>query len=386
MQVEPGRLDTFLDYLIDLQYIMADSNFIDYVKIYCRSGNGGPGSTHMRREKYVPKGGPDGGDGGRGGHIILRANPQFWTLIHLKYRKHIMAEHGASGSGQLQTGKNGEDIILDVPLGTVAKNAETGEILFEMVEPFEERILVKGGRGGLGNNNFKTATNQTPRYSQPGEPCEEGWFILELKLLADVGLVGFPNAGKSTLLSTVSAAKPKIADYPFTTLEPNLGIVSYYDDKSFVMADIPGIIEGAHEGKGIGMRFLRHIERNSILLFMVAADQDDIREGYEVLLNELREYNPELLVKDRVLAITKSDMLDEQLKEEIAAQLPEDIPHVFISSFTQEGISELKNMLWDALQAGNEVEQETEVELPTLPDVSDHPYYQQFNSSNEDEE
>ena len=386
MQVEPGRLDTFLDYLIDLQYIMADSNFIDYVKIYCRSGNGGPGSTHMRREKYVPKGGPDGGDGGRGGHIILRANPQFWTLIHLKYRKHIMAEHGASGSGQLQTGKNGEDIILDVPLGTVAKNAETGEILFEMVEPFEERILVKGGRGGLGNNNFKTATNQTPRYSQPGEPCEEGWFILELKLLADVGLVGFPNAGKSTLLSTVSAAKPKIADYPFTTLEPNLGIVSYYDDKSFVMADIPGIIEGAHEGKGIGMRFLRHIERNSILLFMVAADQDDIREGYEVLLNELREYNPELLVKDRVLAITKSDMLDEQLKEEIAAQLPEDIPHVFISSFTQEGISDLKNMLWDALQSGNEVEVENEVELPTLPDVSDHPYYQQFNSSNEDEE
>ena len=386
MQVEPGRLDTFLDYLIDLQYIMADSNFIDYVKIYCRSGNGGPGSTHMRREKYVPKGGPDGGDGGRGGHIILRANPQFWTLIHLKYRKHIMAEHGASGSGQLQTGKNGEDIILDVPLGTVAKNAETGEILFEMVEPFEERILVKGGRGGLGNNNFKTATNQTPRYSQPGEPCEEGWFILELKLLADVGLVGFPNAGKSTLLSTVSAAKPKIADYPFTTLEPNLGIVSYYDDKSFVMADIPGIIEGAHEGKGIGMRFLRHIERNSILLFMVAADQDDIREGYEVLLNELREYNPELLVKDRVLAITKSDMLDEQLKEEIAAQLPEDIPHVFISSFTQEGISDLKNMLWDALQSGNEVEVENEVELPTLPDVSDHPYYQQFNNNEEDEE
>ena len=386
MQVELGRLDTFLDYLIDLQYIMADSNFIDYVKIYCRSGNGGPGSTHMRREKYVPKGGPDGGDGGRGGHIILRANPQFRTLIHLKYRKHIMAEHGASGSGQLQTGKNGEDIILDVPLGTVAKNAETGEILFEMVEPFEERILVKGGRGGLGNNNFKTATNQTPRYSQPGEPCEEGWFILELKLLADVGLVGFPNAGKSTLLSTVSAAKPKIADYPFTTLEPNLGIVSYYDDKSFVMADIPGIIEGAHEGKGIGMRFLRHIERNSILLFMVAADQDDIREGYEVLLNELREYNPELLVKDRVLAITKSDMLDEQLKEEIAAQLPEDIPHVFISSFTQEGISDLKNMLWDALQSGNEVEVENEVELPVLPDVSDHPYYQQFNNNEEDEE
>ena len=343
---------------------MADSNFIDYVKIYCRSGNGGAGSTHMRREKYVPKGGPDGGDGGRGGHIILRANPQFWTLIHLKYRKHIMAEHGGAGSGQLQKGKNGEDIILDVPLGTVAKNAETGEILFELVEPFEERILVKGGRGGLGNNNFKTATNQTPRYSQPGEPYEEGWFILELKLLADVGLVGFPNAGKSTLLSTVSAARPKIADYPFTTLEPNLGIVSYYDDKSFVMADIPGIIEGAHEGKGIGMRFLRHIERNSILLFMVAADQDDIREGYEVLLNELREYNPELLVKDRVLAITKSDMLDEQLKCEIEEQLPTDIPHVFISSFTQEGIKELKDLLWNALQTENTPEEEVTVLFP----------------------
>ena len=320
---------------------MADSNFIDYVKIYCRSGNGGAGSTHMRREKYVPKGGPDGGDGGRGGHIILRANPQFWTLIHLKYRKHIMAEHGGAGSGQLQKGKNGE-----------------------LVEPYEERILVKGGRGGLGNNNFKTATNQTPRYSQPGEPFEEGWFILELKLLADVGLVGFPNAGKSTLLSTVSAARPKIADYPFTTLEPNLGIVSYYDDKSFVMADIPGIIEGAHEGKGIGMRFLRHIERNSILLFMVAADQDDIREGYEVLLNELREYNPELLVKDRVLAITKSDMLDEQLKSEIEEQLPTDIPHVFISSFTQEGIKELKDMLWEALQKETPVEDEPVVLFP----------------------
>ena len=336
---------------------MADSNFIDYVKIYCRSGNGGAGSTHMRREKYIPKGGPDGGDGGRGGHIILRANPQFWTLIHLKYRKHIMAEHGGAGSGQLQHGKNGADIILDVPLGTVAKNAETGEILFELMEPNEERILVKGGRGGLGNN-------QTPRYSQPGEPFEEGWFILELKLLADVGLVGFPNAGKSTLLSTVSAARPKIADYPFTTLEPNLGIVSYYDDKSFVMADIPGIIEGAHEGKGIGMRFLRHIERNSILLFMVAADQDDIREGYEVLLNELTQYNPELLVKDRVLAITKSDMLDEQLKSEIEALLPEDVPHVFISSFTQEGIKELKDMLWTSLQKEMPKEEETVVLFP----------------------
>ena len=332
---------------------MENSNFIDYVKIHCRSGNGGAGSMHLRREKYIPKGGPDGGDGGRGGHIILRANPQYWTLIHLKYRKHVMAEHGEAGGGQLRTGKNGEDVFLDVPVGTVVKNGDTGEVLFELVEPFEERILVKGGRGGLGNNNFKSATNQTPRYSQPGEPLEEGWFILELKLLADVGLVGFPNAGKSTLLSTVSAAKPKIGDYPFTTLVPNLGIVSYYNDKSFVMADIPGIIEGAHEGKGLGLRFLRHIERNSILLFTVAADQEDIAQGYQVLLNELKEYNPELMVKDKVLAITKSDMLDESLKHEIEASLPKDIPHVFISSFTQEGISDLKDMLWKALNTDN---------------------------------
>ena len=328
---------------------MPDSNFIDYVKIFCASGNGGAGSIHLRREKYIPKGGPDGGDGGRGGHVILRANPQFWTLIHLKYRKHIKAEHGGAGSGQLCKGKNGEDIYLDVPLGTVAKDAETGETLFELVEPGEERILVKGGRGGLGNNNFKSATNQTPRYSQPGEPGQEGWFILELKILADVGLVGFPNAGKSTLLSKVSAAKPKIADYAFTTLEPNLGIVSYYDDQSFVMADIPGIIEGAHEGKGIGLRFLRHIERNSILLFMVPADADDTSRGYEILLNELRMYNPELLVKGRVLAISKSDMLDEKMKEEMETGLPEGIPHVFISSFTGEGLKELKDMLWETL-------------------------------------
>ena len=328
---------------------MADSNFIDYVKIFCASGNGGAGSMHLRREKYIPKGGPDGGDGGRGGHIILRANPQFWTLIHLKYRKHIKAEHGGAGSGQLCKGKNGEDIYLDVPLGTVAKDAETGEVLFELVEPGEERILVRGGRGGLGNNNFKSATNQTPRYAQPGEPGQEGWFILELKILADVGLVGFPNAGKSTLLSKVSAARPKIADYAFTTLEPNLGIVSYYDDQSFVMADIPGIIEGAHEGKGIGLRFLRHIERNSILLFMVPADADDIKSGYEILLNELRMYNPELLVKGRVLAISKSDMLDEKMKEEMEAGLPERIPHVFISSFTGVGLKELKDMLWETL-------------------------------------
>lgn len=329
---------------------MPDSNFIDYVKIFCASGNGGAGSMHLRREKYIPKGGPDGGDGGRGGHVILRANPQFWTLIHLKYRKHIRAEHGGAGSGQLCKGKNGEDVYLDVPLGTVAKDAETGETLFELVEPGEERILVRGGRGGLGNNNFKSATNQTPRYAQPGEPGQEGWFILELKILADVGLVGFPNAGKSTLLSKVSAAKPKIADYAFTTLEPNLGIVPYYDDQSFVMADIPGIIEGAHEGKGIGLRFLRHIERNSILLFMVPADEDDIAKGYEVLLNELRMYNPELLVKERVLAVSKSDMLDDKMKSEMEQQLPEDIPHVFISSLTGEGLKELKDMLWKALQ------------------------------------
>ena len=328
---------------------MADSNFIDYVKIYCRSGNGGPGSTHMRRGKYVPKGGPDGGDGGRGGHIILRANPQFWTLIHLKYRKHIMAEHGASGSGQLQKGKNGEDIYLDVPLGTVARDAETREILFELVEPYEERILVKGGRGGLGNNNFKTATNQTPRYSQPGEPCEEGWFILELKLLADVGLVGFPNAGKSTLLAAVSAAKPKIANYPFTTLEPNLGIVSYRDGKSFVMADIPGIIEGASAGKGLGLRFLRHIERNAILLFMIPADSDDIQKDYEILLGELTQYNPELLDKSRILAITKCDMLDDDLIEEMKAHLPEGVKSVFISSVAGLNIAKLKDMLWSAL-------------------------------------
>ncbi len=332
---------------------MPDSNFIDYVKIFCASGNGGAGSTHLRRAKYVPKGGPDGGDGGRGGNIILRANPQFWTLIHLKYRKHIKAGHGGDGSGQLCKGKDGEDVYLDVPVGTVAKDAETGEMLFEMMQAGEERILVKGGRGGLGNNNFKSATNQTPRYAQPGEPGVEGWFILELKILADVGLVGFPNAGKSTLLSKVSAAKPKIANYPFTTLEPNLGIVDYYDDQSFVMADIPGIIEGAHLGKGIGLRFLRHIERNSILLFMIPADCDDIRKEYGILLNELKEYNPELLVKGRMLAISKSDMLDDRMKAEMEAALPEDVPHIFISSMTGENIRELKDMLWKVLHEEN---------------------------------
>ena len=329
---------------------MPDSNFIDYVKIYCASGHGGAGSVHLHRAKYIPKGGPDGGDGGRGGHIILRANPQFWTLIHLKYRKHIKADDGEKGGAANCKGKNGQDIYLDVPVGTVAKNAETGETLFEMLEAGEEKILCKGGRGGLGNSNFKTATLQTPRFAQPGEEGEEGIYILELKLLADVGLVGFPNAGKSTLLSTVTAAKPKIASYAFTTLEPNLGIVSYHDGKSFVMADIPGIIEGAHEGKGIGIRFLRHIERNSVLLFMVSVEEDDILGAYRTLLNELKIYNPELLTKQRVLAITKCDLIDKSIEKEIAPHLPRKIPHVFISSSTSQGIEELKNVLWKALQ------------------------------------
>ncbi len=328
---------------------MAETNFIDYVKIYCASGNGGAGSTHLRREKYIPKGGPDGGDGGRGGHVILRANPQYWTLIHLKYRKLIKAEHGGAGSGQLRTGKNGADVIIDVPLGTVAKNAETSEQLFELVEPGEERILVRGGRGGLGNDNFKSPTNQTPRYAQPGEPGQEGWFILELKVLADVGLVGFPNAGKSTLLSVVTSAKPKIANYAFTTLEPNLGIVKYRDDKSFVIADIPGIIEGAHEGRGLGLRFLRHIERNSVLLFMVPADSDDIAREYEVLLNELRQYNPDLLDKSRILAVSKCDMLDARMIADMEPQIPSGLPHVFISSITGQGLTELKDLIWKIL-------------------------------------
>ena len=328
---------------------MADSNFIDYVKLFLASGKGGNGSTHMRREKFVPKGGPDGGDGGRGGHIILRGSSQFWTLIHLKYRKHIKAEEGESGSGQLSKGANGKDIYLDVPLGTVAKNAETGEQICEITEDKQEVILLRGGRGGLGNAYFKTATNQTPRYSQPGEDGVEGWYILELKVLADVGLVGFPNAGKSTLLSTVSAARPKVADYAFTTMEPSIGIVSYYDDKSFVMADIPGIIEGASEGKGLGYRFLRHIERNSVLLFMVAADSKDILKEYRILLNELKKYNPELLDKQRVLAVSKSDLLDEELMAEIKPHLPRKIPTIFISSVTGMGIKELKEMLWAAM-------------------------------------
>ena len=328
---------------------MASSNFVDYVKLLLRSGSGGNGSMHLHREKFVAKGGPDGGNGGRGGHIILRGNKQYWTLIHLKYRKHIYAENGQSGSGSLSTGANGKDIILDVPLGTVVKDSETYEVLLEVTEE-KSYTLIRGGRGGMGNAHFKSATNQTPRFAQPGEEGVEGWYILELKLLADVGLVGFPNAGKSTLLSVVSAAKPKIANYAFTTLEPNLGIVYYRDDKSFVMADIPGIIEGAHEGKGLGLRFLRHIERNSMLLFMIPADSPDIANEYKILLNELKQYNPELLDKKRALAISKSDMLDDELEKEIAQHLP-DIPYVFISSITGKGIQELKDMLWKEMNS-----------------------------------
>ena len=327
------------------------TNFIDYVRIFCKSGDGGNGSMHLHRAKYVPKGGPDGGDGGRGGHIILRGNKQMWTLIHLKYKKHIKAEDGGAGSGQLKHGKQGADIVLQVPLGTVARDGETGEVLFEVLEDGEEKILCRGGRGGLGNNYFKSATNQTPRFAQPGEPGVEGWFVLELKVLADVGLVGFPNAGKSTLLSVVSAAKPKIADYAFTTLEPQLGIVNYYDDRSFVMADIPGIIEGAHEGKGLGLRFLRHIERNAMLLFMIPADSKDIAGEYRILQKELRLYNPELLDKQRVVAITKCDMLDDELRKEVRRHLPRKVPAVMISSLTGEGIPELKDLLWNTLNA-----------------------------------
>ncbi len=327
---------------------MSGSNFVDYVKIFCRSGRGGGGSSHLRREKYVPKGGPDGGDGGRGGHIILRGNKQLWTLIHLKYQRHVFAGNGLPGSSSMKSGADGEDKYLDVPLGTVAKDAETGSQLMEITEDGEERVLLKGGRGGLGNVHFKSSVRQTPRYSQPGEPEQEAWFVLELKVLADVGLVGFPNAGKSTLLSVVSAAKPKIADYAFTTLVPNLGIVAYRDYRSFVMADIPGIIEGAHQGKGLGTRFLRHIERNSVLLFMVPADSNDIMDEYRVLLDELARYNPELLDKKRVLAITKSDMLDDELMDEVRKEI-DTSPAVFISSVSGLGIDSLKDILWRSL-------------------------------------
>jgi GTP-binding protein len=329
---------------------MAETNFVDYVRMYLKSGNGGPGSTHLRHEKSMMKGGPDGGDGGRGGHIILRGNAQMWTLIHLKYKRHVFAGHGESGGRQRSFGADGDDVILEVPLGTIIRDADTQEIICEITEDGEEKIVMKGGRGGQGNAHFKTATLQTPRFAQPGEPLEEGWRILELKILADVGLVGFPSAGKSTLLSVVSAAKPKIADYPFTTLVPNLGIVSYRDNKSFVMADIPGIIEGAHEGRGLGLRFLRHIERNSMLLFMVPADSKDHLKEYNILLNELEEYNPELLDKQRLLAICKADLLDNELMTEISKEFKK-IPHIFISSITGYNIPELKDKIWQMMNS-----------------------------------
>ena len=328
---------------------MAESNFVDYVKIVCRSGKGGRGSMHLHRAKYQPNGGPDGGDGGRGGHVYLRGNHNYWTLLHLRYQRHVFAGHGGNGGHSGSTGADGEDQYIDVPCGTVVYDAETGEYLCDVSEDGQVVMLLKGGRGGLGNKRFATSTNQAPRYAQPGEPMQERTVIMELKLLADVGLVGFPNAGKSTLLSAVSSAKPKIAGYPFTTMEPSLGIVSYRNNQSFVMADIPGIIEGASEGRGLGLRFLRHIERNSLLLFMVPGDTDDIKKEYEILLNEVSTFNPDLLDKQRLLAITKSDLLDDELKEMLSEDLPDDLPHVFISAVANIGITELKDMLWEAL-------------------------------------
>jgi GTP-binding protein len=324
-------------------------NFIDYVKFCSRSGNGGAGYLHFHREKFVPHGGPDGGDGGRGGHVILRGNAQLWTLLHLKYRKHVIATSGNRGEEQDRTGASGKDEILEVPLGTIARYADNEEVIVEITEDGKEYMLTPGGRGGRGNSYFATSTNQAPQHAQPGEPGKEEWIILELKLLADVGLVGFPNAGKSTLLSVVSAAKPKIADYPFTTLTPNLGVVSYREDRSFVMADIPGIIEGAADGKGLGIRFLRHIERNAALLFVIPADSPDIKKEYNILLNELRQYNPELLDKRRLLAISKSDMLDDELKHALEQELPTDVSHVFISAISNQGLTELKDKIWKCL-------------------------------------
>jgi GTP-binding protein len=329
---------------------MAESNFVDYVKIYCKSGKGGAGSAHLQSDRSNPRGGPDGGDGGRGGNIIVKGNKQLWTLLPLKYRKHIKAGHGQPGRGANKTGASGEDIVLDVPLGTVAKDFDTGEVLFEITEHGEEKILLQGGRGGLGNTHFKSPTNQTPRYAQPGEPGKEAIRVLELKLLADVGLVGFPNAGKSTLLAAVSAAKPKIANYEFTTLVPNLGIVNYRDGKSFIMADIPGIIEKAHEGKGLGLRFLRHIERNSVLLFVIPADTDDINNQYRILLNELKEHNPELMHKPRLVALSKTDLLDDELQQMIEKELDfGGTPYVFISAVTGKGLTKLKDILWNMM-------------------------------------
>jgi GTP-binding protein len=330
---------------------MTEGNFVDYVKMFVTSGNGGKGSAHLHREKFIEKGGPDGGDGGRGGHVIIRGNSNLWTLLHLKFKKHVRAGHGEHGGKSRSTGADGEDIYVDVPLGTVVKDTETDEIIFEITEHGEEKIIAEGGKGGLGNWHFRTATNQTPRYAQPGMPHEEKHITLELKVLADVGLVGFPNAGKSTLLSVITSAKPKIADYEFTTLKPNLGIVEYHDFQTFVMADIPGIIEGAAEGKGLGHYFLRHIERNSVLLFLIPADAKDIRKQYDILLDELRRYNPEMLDKDRLIAISKCDMLDDELKAELKTELENElpIPFLFISSVAQQGISQLKDVLWKML-------------------------------------
>ena len=331
---------------------MEKENFVDYIRVFCRSGNGGAGSRHFMRTKYNPKAGPDGGDGGRGGHIILRGNAQLWTLLHLRYYKNVLAENGEGGSGNNCTGRNGKDIIIEVPLGTVARDEESGNLEAEILEDGQEVIWLAGGRGGMGNSHFKSPTNQAPDHAQPGEEGIEGWKILELKVLADVGLVGFPNAGKSTLLSVMTAAKPKIANYAFTTLSPNLGMVAYRDGKSFCMADLPGIIEGAAEGKGLGHRFLRHIERNAVLLFLIPADSPDHRKEFDILLNELEQYNPELLDKQFFIAISKSDLLDDELKKAIAAELPASIPHLFISSVTQQGIGELKDRLWEALNTG----------------------------------
>ncbi|WP_242094885.1 GTPase ObgE [Aestuariivivens sediminicola] len=332
---------------------MTEGNFVDYVKMYVASGNGGKGSAHLHREKYIAKGGPDGGDGGRGGHVIIRGNANLWTLFHLKFKKHVRAGHGGHGGSSRSTGADGEDAYIDVPLGTVVRDSETNAVIFEITEHGDEKIIATGGKGGLGNWHFKSATNQTPRYAQPGLPLEEKYITLELKVLADVGLVGFPNAGKSTLLSVLTSAKPKIADYEFTTLKPNLGIVAYRDFQSFVMADIPGIIEGAAEGKGLGYYFLRHIERNSVLLFLIPADASDIKNQYDILLDELRRYNPELLDKERIIAISKSDMLDDELKAELKAELDHElpIPYLFISSVAQQGLQELKDMLWKILNS-----------------------------------
>ena len=330
---------------------MTEDNFVDYIKVFASSGKGGSGSTHLHREKFVTKGGPDGGDGGRGGHVIIRGNKHMWTLFHMKFKRHFKADHGGDGGKSRSTGKDGEDVYIDVPLGTIVRNSETQKIIFEITEDTQEKILVQGGMGGRGNWHFKSSTNQTPRYAQPGIEGQEGWFQMELKILADVGLVGFPNAGKSTLLSVITAAKPKIADYAFTTLKPNLGIVNYRNYQSFVMADIPGIIEGASEGKGLGHRFLRHVERNSTLLFLIPADSDNLAREYKILLNELKKYNPELLDRQRLLAISKSDMLDDDLKEELEREVPDGIPYLFISSIAQRGLTELKDELWKMLNS-----------------------------------